>query len=313
MAEAADGVNREDRQGTPGGPKGVFTDDERPLPPNLDNVHVVLVQPRVPGNIGAVARAMMTMGLSRLVLVDPCDYGPSTEAPARARAAQEVLDNAKVVDTLDAGLEGLTLVIGTTAKRRRQGMRSVVPLREGVAELVPVSQTQPVGLLFGREQWGLDSSELGRCQLWASIPSAHDTLSLNLSHAVMIACYEVYTQSCGGEFETIPLEVASLNDVERMYDHLLSALVEVGFVPRGGRESFTQSLRRAFSRAKLETRDVDVFHRIAQQMEWFARKGWERKREGAEVIPERLQEGDRRKPPAGSQGPRGPEGPQGRL
>ncbi|NCO37080.1 MAG: hypothetical protein AUJ96_15680 [Armatimonadetes bacterium CG2_30_66_41] len=279
--------------------KGVFTDEARPLPANLANVHVVLVQPQVPGNIGAAARAMRAMGLSNLVLVDPCDYGPKTEAPARARVAQEILDNARVVETLDAGLEGLTLVLGTTAKRRGQGMRSIVPLREGIAELLPVSQTQPVGLLFGREQWGLDKSELGRCQLWASIPSPHRSLSLNLSHAVMVACYEVYTQSCG-EFETIPLEAAPLNEVERMYDHLNSALIEVGFAPRGGKEAFTQSLRRAFSRAQLETRDVEVFHRIAQQMEWFARKGWQRVRASA----------DPGMPPAEDQGPEGPQGQQ---
>ena len=288
------------KKGTPSPrTKGVFTEDVPALPDNQDNIHLVLVEPRVPGNIGAAARAMMTMGLSELVLVSPCDFGSGTEAPSRARVAQSILDNAKVVETLEEGLEGLTLVVGTTAKRRGPGMRSVVPIRQGIAEILPTSLDHPVDLMFGGEVTGLNQSELGRCQIWASIPSAPLSLSLNLSHAVMVACYEVFTQSCEGGLNTVPLELAPLNDIEIMYDHVHSALVEIGFVPRGGRETFIQSLRRAFSRAKLETRDVEVFHRIAAQMEWFARKGWERKRDGVEVIPERLRDEGPREGDAG--------------
>lgn len=278
------------KKGTPSPrPKGVFTDEVDIPPPNLANIHVVLVQPRVPGNIGATARAMMTMGLTHLVLVDPCDFGPDTEAPSRARVAQGILERAKVVDTLEEGLAGLTLILGTTSKRRGPGMRRVLPIREAVTELLPTSRRQPVGLLFGREVTGLDQSELGRCQIWGSIPSAPLSLSLNLSHAVMVTCYEVFTQSCGS-IDTTPLHLATVNEIEHMYAHLHSALVEIGFVPRGGKETFLQSLRRAFSRARLEPRDVQVFHRIAAQMEWFARTGWRRKRDGIDVIPERLKD-----------------------
>lgn len=156
----------------------------------LHNIRVVLVNTSHPGNIGGAARAMKNMGLSRLYLVDPEDF-PSGEANARASGANDVLDAAIVVDTLEEALTGCSLVLGTSARDRRIPWPLLDPRECATTSLAQVEQGGEVALVFGREYAGLTNEELQRCHYHVHIPSDPAFGSLNLAAAVQVLVYEV--------------------------------------------------------------------------------------------------------------------------
>src|SRR5579864_1204118 len=150
-------------------------------------IRIVLVETSHPGNIGAAARAMKTMCLTRLVLVNPAEF-PHADASARASGAVDVLEQALVVNALDEALAGCTLVAGTSARRRGIGPPELPP-RECVAKLLEVPREQTVAVLFGRERIGLTNEELGRCHYLLNIPANPEYGSLNLAAAVQLIGY----------------------------------------------------------------------------------------------------------------------------
>ncbi len=166
-------------------------------PDYFSRIHIVLVEPKVPGNIGAVARAMTTMGLSRLVLINPVEFRQEAEARWMAHGAGEILDNAHVVTTLDEGVKDLALVVGTTNRTRGIWLNPIQPIDQACAELTAVARNQPAGILFGREDRGLLNDELQRCNAIARIPAATTYPSLNLAQSVMVCAYELFR--AGGE------------------------------------------------------------------------------------------------------------------
>ncbi len=156
----------------------------------LQNIRVVLVNTSHPGNIGGAARAMKNMGLSRLVLVDPEEF-PSPKALARASGANDLLDNAQVVSTLEEALVGCSLVLGTSARDRRIPWPLLDPRECASKSLEQVALGGEVALVFGREYAGLTNEELQRCQFHVHIPSDPEFGSLNLAAAVQVLTYEV--------------------------------------------------------------------------------------------------------------------------
>ncbi|MET0205316.1 MAG: RNA methyltransferase, partial [Casimicrobiaceae bacterium] len=155
----------------------------------LQRIRVVLVRTSHPGNIGAAARAMLTMGLSQLVLVEPKRF-PDAEATALASGATSVLDGARVVATLDNALAGATLTIGLSARPREFAGR-VLPVRAAASEAVAQARRGDVALVFGTEMSGLTNDELARCSAAATIPANPGYGSLNLAAAVQVAAYEL--------------------------------------------------------------------------------------------------------------------------
>ena len=161
----------------------------------LANVRVVLVAPTHPGNIGAAARAMRTMGLGDLRLVRPRRF-PSAEATERAAGAFEVLDRARVDDDLSEALADCGWAVAATARPRRLEWVQLDP-REAGRELVRRAASGPVAAVFGRESAGLTNDEIDRCQAVLRIPTAPDFRSLNIAAAVQIAAYEVARAAAG--------------------------------------------------------------------------------------------------------------------
>ena len=155
----------------------------------LSRIRIVLCAPSHPGNIGAAARAMRTMGLSQLVLVAPQRF-PDAEADALASGATGILRAARIVDTLDAALAGAALAIGFSA-RPREFAGAAMPVRAAAHEAFSYAARGEVALVFGSEMSGLSNAELARCQLVATIPSDPSFSSLNLAAAVQIAAYEL--------------------------------------------------------------------------------------------------------------------------
>ena len=156
----------------------------------LQNIRVVLVNTSHPGNIGGVARAMKNMGLTRLVLVEPRVF-PHHEADARASGANDLLENAQVVATLEDALVGCNLVLGTSARDRRIPWPLLDPRECGQKVVEEAGQGAEIALVFGREDSGLTNDELQRCHFHVHIPSDPEFSSLNLGAAVQVLSYEI--------------------------------------------------------------------------------------------------------------------------
>ncbi|MBV8801935.1 MAG: RNA methyltransferase, partial [Gammaproteobacteria bacterium] len=166
----------------------------------LDNIRIVLVNPSHPGNIGATARAMKTMGLKKLYLVNPRLF-PHTNANEMASGALDVLGQAVVVDELDEALTDCELVVGTSARERAIPWPQLLP-RE-LADLARIeAQKTTIAIVFGREQSGLTNDELDRCHFHLIIPSNPDYSSLNLAAAVQVVAYELRVASLNQKIET---------------------------------------------------------------------------------------------------------------
>ncbi len=242
-------------------------------PSNLANIVVILVEPAVPGNIGSAARAMKTMGLHDLVVVSgPKDFADHQQTIMLGHGAHDVLKHARAVATWEEATAGLHWLVGTTHRKRRAQFPQVVEARQAAMKTAELSQEHRVGIVFGREEAGLTDIELRKCHDIVSVPQAAEHPSLNLAQAVMLFAYEIYLASLG-ELPKPRYNLATVHEVESVLKHLSDSLGKVGFRPhQGDPESFLRSLRRVLSRAPLEKRDVNVLHRICQQIDYYVGK-----------------------------------------
>ena len=247
-----------------------------PKPNNalLDAIRIVLVEPSHPGNIGATARAMKTMGLSDLVLVAPKRF-PDPQAQWRAAGAQDTLDSARVVANLDEAIDECSTVIGTS-NRLRNIPWPVAPADEAVASALSAAAHGPVAILFGREDNGLTGDELRRCHLHLAIPANPDYASLNLAMAVQVVCYELCRQAAdrgasdAGFDASWDRPVAPVSDVEGMLQHLEEALTAVDFHdPSNPGQSLTR-LRRMFLRIRPDVTEVAMLRGVLTSMQHAA-------------------------------------------
>jgi TrmH family RNA methyltransferase len=241
-------------------------------PANLTNVTVILVEPAVPGNIGSAARAMKTMGLTDLVVLNgPKDFAGHQQATMFGHGASDVLKKSRAVSSWEEATDGIHWLVGTTHRKRRAQFPQIVEARQAAVKIAELSRKHRVGIVFGREEAGLTDAELRKCHDIASVPQAAEHPSLNLAQAVMLFSYEVYLASLG-EVPKARYNLATVHEVETVLKHLSESLAKVGFRPhQGDPESFLRSLRRVLSRAPLEKRDVNVLHRICQQIDYYVK------------------------------------------
>ncbi len=228
----------------------------------LSSINMVLSRTSHPGNIGAAARAMKTMGLTRLALVAPNSF-PHADATARASGADDVLAAARVVDDIDAAIEGCRLVIGASARSRSIPCPLVDPAE--CARLARMaSATGDVAILFGCERSGLDNDEIDRCHYLVQIPTSPVYSSLNLAAAVQIIAYELFTAAqqdvaAGDTPEHLPV---TADELERLYLHLEQTLVELDFLDRSNPRMLMRRLRRLFNRAQPDENEVNILRGI---------------------------------------------------
>jgi tRNA/rRNA methyltransferase len=235
-------------------------------PDRLQAVRIVLVAPSHPGNIGGAARAMHTMGLHRLVLVDPRRF-PDPEAVALASGATRVLDDARIVSTLDEALAGCALAVGLSARRRELAGR-VLGAREAAAEAIAVSVHGDVALVFGSEMSGLSNADLARCGVVATIPTSPEYGSLNLAAAVQVVAYELRLAAIGGEVWDAPrFEPASVDEIEALFAHGTGTLAAMRFLDPRMPKRLLPRLRRLFSRAALEKEEVNILRGILARID----------------------------------------------
>jgi len=223
----------------------------------LERVRVVLSRTSHPGNIGAAARAMKTMGLSHLVLVSPQAF-PDPVATARAAGADDILANARVVGSLAEALEGTVFAAAMTARRREMA----VPMkwaREAAVDLVERAGHGDVALVFGNETMGLSNEDVALCHMPVKVPVSETYSSLNLGAAVQILCYELRMVALDpGQAPGLEFEPATHEQIEGFYGHLDRAITASGFFNPVNSKRLWPRLRRMFGRIRLEKDEVNI-------------------------------------------------------
>jgi len=247
-------------------------------PKLLANIRIVLARTSHPGNIGAAARAMKTMGLSQLFLVDPAVF-PNSQADAMAAGSTDLLAQARVCATLAEALADTTLALGVSA-RRRDIVAEVLTPPEASTRLLTEAWTGPVALVFGNETSGLSNEELSLCQGLVTIAANPGYSSLNLAAAVQVLSYEIRQAWLGHASWPQPeMDAATGEELERFYGHLETALAELKFLNQGSPGKLMLKLRRLFARTRLAKEEVNILRGIltaaqaAQQVANRARNG----------------------------------------
>ena len=241
---------------------------------NPENVDIVLVHTTHSGNIGGVARAMKNMGLSRLTLVAPLEY-PTPEATWRAASATDVLENARIVHTLDEAIADCQFVVGTSARGRRIPW-PVQDARCCAERIAQHAQSERVAVLFGREDRGLLNEELQRCNLHCHIPTHENYASLNLAMAVQIVAYELRMTelagaSSGPEDADWDTPFATVGEMDHFYAHLEETLVEIGFLNPDAPRQLMPRLHRLFNRVRLDQMELNILRGMLTETQKSAR------------------------------------------
>lgn len=233
----------------------------------LSRIRVVLCRPSHPGNIGAAARAMKTMGLSNLYLVEPRQF-PDPEADTRATGAVDVLQGAKITATLNEALAGTVFSVALSARQRDLGPVPGSP-RATVSRLLVEAGQGEVALVFGNETVGLSNDEILRCHAAVTIPTNPDFSSLNLGSAVQVLCYECRMTAfaerppvAGQGVTPFASPPATHDEVEGLYAHLESVMTETGFYNPRQPGRLLPKLRRLFGRARLERDEINILRGI---------------------------------------------------
>ncbi len=240
-----------------------------PLKARKKNITLVLNKPKHAGNIGSVARCAKNMGMENVIVV-------TREAPDMEKIRQmsthlalDVVERIRFVDSLDKALGGFHCVVGTTSRTGSMRQPSGSP-REVARTLVDVSQKNKVAILFGPEDIGLTNDELRYCRALIAIPTSEKLRSLNLSHAVLIVCYEILLASTAVPEQFKP-RLAMSAELEGMYIQIKDLFVRIGFINPQNPEYWMQNVRRFFSRVDLRSRDVKMIRGLCRQIDWYVK------------------------------------------
>ncbi len=229
-------------------------------PNSLGNVRVVLSHTTHPGNIGAAARAMKTMGLGRLYLINPRHF-PDPQAVAMAAGADDILDNAVVCGSIDEALQGVVFTVAMTARLRDISIEVKTP-REAMPEVLQQAAHHPVALLFGTEMSGLTNEEMGKAQVLVNIPTNPDYSSLNVAAAVQVMAYELAVAAQAFVPGAAAERPASHEQMEGYFAHLEKVLFEIGFFTTQNPARLMQRLRRLYARARVEPEEINILRGI---------------------------------------------------
>jgi len=221
----------------------------------LSNIRIVMVQTWHPGNIGAAARAMKTMGLSDLVLVNPVDY-PHDEATSLAAGAVDVLEQATVVDSLEKAIEDCQLVIATSARTRSHPW-PIKESRELAPQILEEANQGKVAILFGPERMGLHNDHLRQAHFHMDIPGNPEYNVLNVASAIQLVCYECFMAS-RQTYEASEKAYPQVNELNQFYEHLENTLDKIGFLIKAHPGQAMLRLKRLFNRARPEKIELNM-------------------------------------------------------
>ncbi len=236
----------------------------------LENIRVVLVNPKQSGNIGAAARAMCNLGMSDLTLVSPARINRFW-ADAIAVHAKDVLARMHIHATLREAVADCGFIVGTTRRGGLYREESLAP-REIAPEIVAAARLNRVALVFGPEDHGLSNNNLRLCQRLITIPSHPSYPSFNVAQAMLLCCYEIFLAAADNEKNEKEEGrlLASAERIELMYEKLKYAFLKIGFLHCDNPEHIMFAFRRIFGRAGLEDREVRILLGLAHQIAWYA-------------------------------------------
>jgi len=239
----------------------------------IANIRVIMINTSHPGNIGAAARVMKNMGLTRLYLVKPKHF-PNAEATAMASGADDLLAKAVVCESFEQAVEGCHLVLGSTA-RERKIQHEFIDARTAGELAIAESEKHEVALVFGRERTGLTNDETGLCHKLINIPTNPDYRSLNVASAIQIISYEVmmslasrYSDS-GHSEEQVATDYASSEAMERFYQHLEQTLVDIEFLRLKQSPQLMPKLRHIYNRVRLKSEELNILRGILSKTQNF--------------------------------------------
>lgn len=236
----------------------------------FDRMRFVLVETSHPGNIGAVARAMKTMGFSQLFLVNPRfpDAHQHPEAIAFASGAQDILETAKTVNSIEEALDGCNFAAALSARLREFSPPVTTP--RALSTLLAADSALDAALIFGSERYGLPNEIIEKCNVLINIPANPEYSSLNLAQAAQVLAYEARMATVGGTLPATTIgfqgDAASISQIDGMYEHLERALIAIDFLDPTNPKKLMPRLKRLFSRTQLETEEVNILRGIARQI-----------------------------------------------
>ncbi len=231
-----------------------------------DRIAIVLVEPQSPGNVGMVCRAMKNMGLSELRIVKGCPID-HPEALKFAVSAKDLLETAKVFPSLEDALADTELSVATTRRHGKYRLEIFSP--EEIVRKIGANLTgNRAALVFGREDSGLTTDELSLCRWHATIPTSSEYGSLNLAQAVLIFCYELFTGIGEGTLSGEARTLAGSASQEAFFGQMERTLMRIGFLNPQNPDHIIRTLRRIFSRAELDDREVTIMRGMMTQIDW---------------------------------------------
>jgi TrmH family RNA methyltransferase len=236
----------------------------------FDHIKIILVRPTEAGNIGATARAMKNMALSKLCLVSPKEF-PSAVATARASSADDILQNAEVVENLAAGINDVNLVIGASARQRSNKWQQL-DVVDACLQIKKVAQTGgKVAVMFGTENSGLSNTELNYANTLMTIPGNPEYFSLNVAQAVQVFAYQNFISNIDTQFENTT-NLANQASIENFYQHLEQVLDNINYIEETRPRELTLSrIKRIFNKSQLTTDELAILRGILHNIKPFAK------------------------------------------
>lgn len=230
----------------------------------MENLGVILNEPKYPENIGATARCCKNMGIRDLIVVRPFNLDTEKMLKMATHEAAEIIENIVVHNDLKEALAPFNYAVGTTARTGRQRRPSDTP-RNMAGRIAALSQENRVAVVFGSEKWGLSNEDLYLCQAVVHIPTDGFS-SINLAQSVMILCYEIFTAH-GTDLAFKP-KLASIRELEGMYGHLNEAFLSVGLINPANPGHWMGKARRLFGRLALRSKEVKLVRGLCRQILW---------------------------------------------
>ena len=234
----------------------------------LDNIAIVLMEPKYPENIGAAARCALNMGISRLIVVGSEAHDREKMLKMATHKAAHLIDALKCYTNLAEALAPFSYVVGTTARQGRKRRIEDSP-RYMLDTILPLLKNNRVALLFGPENRGLTNEDLKYCQTTVTIPTA-DFSSLNLAQAVAILCYEIYwgIMYSGKDMHPRP-KLATSHELEGMYEHVEELLNRIGFLRTDDSSYWIRNIRQFLGRIGLRAKEARIIRGFCRQFLWY--------------------------------------------
>lgn len=235
----------------------------------MDHLTIILVRPQGPINIGAVCRAMMNFGCTRLRLVSPCSAYKSLDAKKMALSAFHILEQAPIFDTLEQALSDVHSAYGTTRRFGKYRNGFLTPAKAG-ARIEAQKQEHHSALVMGPEDTGLETKDLALCQSFITIPTHDGYPSMNLSHSLALLLYEASLKSGAAKNSHAPgvQDPARGEELESMFVHMKKTLLDIDYLDSQNPDHLLRTYRRIFSNAGLSSRDVKIVRGLLSRIDW---------------------------------------------